>query len=251
MNGIPGSQGTGGNNSMSQTSTTSDQISMVGTVIKELTIHWETPKAATLGVFTIRSTFGAYDPRLQPIITQVDPTTYHCVLQVYQGGQGSKVVKALKLVGGEITNEVRVPQPKKRPNTGNKGYADTFDEQYDAADFLAAVEVTLSHPEIFKDGVVQYHGHRIPMNSMRYQNFLHHGCKCVKCGIEGTFFLKQRTHVSDPDYHMNLYALGSGGEKILMTRDHVVPKAKGGPNTLENLQTMCGPCNWKKGDKLQ
>lgn len=29
--------------------------------------------------------------------------------------------------------------------------------------------------------------------------------------------------------------------------DHVVPESKGGPTTLENLQTLCGECNRKKG----
>lgn len=31
--------------------------------------------------------------------------------------------------------------------------------------------------------------------------------------------------------------------------DHVVPESKGGPATLENLQTLCEPCNSWKGVK--
>jgi hypothetical protein len=34
---------------------------------------------------------------------------------------------------------------------------------------------------------------------------------------------------------------------IDLTCDHVVPESKGGPTTLENLQTMCRPCNTRKG----
>lgn len=34
---------------------------------------------------------------------------------------------------------------------------------------------------------------------------------------------------------------------IDLSIDHVVPESKGGPTTLENLQTMCLPCNMKKG----
>ncbi|WP_353367653.1 HNH endonuclease [Acidovorax sp. FG27] len=37
-----------------------------------------------------------------------------------------------------------------------------------------------------------------------------------------------------------------GGHKDLCC-DHIHPESKGGPTTLENLQTMCRPCNSKKG----
>jgi 5-methylcytosine-specific restriction endonuclease McrA len=35
-----------------------------------------------------------------------------------------------------------------------------------------------------------------------------------------------------------------------LTVDHDVPKAKGGTNGLDNLQTLCEPCNVRKGDRL-
>ena len=34
----------------------------------------------------------------------------------------------------------------------------------------------------------------------------------------------------------------------LLTLDHVIPKAKGGPNTWENLVTACKKCNGEKAD---
>jgi len=37
-------------------------------------------------------------------------------------------------------------------------------------------------------------------------------------------------------------------EKRLLTLDHVVPKAKGGPNTWDNLVTACKKCNGEKSD---
>lgn len=30
--------------------------------------------------------------------------------------------------------------------------------------------------------------------------------------------------------------------------DHVIPKARGGHDTMDNLQAACGPCNLSKGD---
>lgn len=32
--------------------------------------------------------------------------------------------------------------------------------------------------------------------------------------------------------------------------DHVVPKSKGGPDVLENLQLLCSDCNKLKGNSL-
>lgn len=37
------------------------------------------------------------------------------------------------------------------------------------------------------------------------------------------------------------------GTHLALTCDHVVAESKGGPTTLENLQTLCQPCNSRKG----
>jgi 5-methylcytosine-specific restriction endonuclease McrA len=37
------------------------------------------------------------------------------------------------------------------------------------------------------------------------------------------------------------------GSKRYLSIDHITPKSKGGKTTLENCQTLCRPCNSKKG----
>lgn len=35
-----------------------------------------------------------------------------------------------------------------------------------------------------------------------------------------------------------------------MTRDHIVPRALGGPDYVDNIVTACEPCNQQKYDKM-
>src|SRR5688572_587451 len=37
------------------------------------------------------------------------------------------------------------------------------------------------------------------------------------------------------------------GSRRKLTADHIIAESKGGPTTLENLQTLCKSCNSKKG----
>lgn len=34
-----------------------------------------------------------------------------------------------------------------------------------------------------------------------------------------------------------------------LTADHIVPESRGGPTTMENLQTLCRTCNCRKGTR--
>jgi len=40
------------------------------------------------------------------------------------------------------------------------------------------------------------------------------------------------------------------GARTKLTADHVIPESKGGLTVLDNLQTLCRPCNAAKGTKL-
>jgi len=97
----------------------------------------------------------------------------------------------------------------------------------------------------------RYLGHSVKMTSWRYRTFAKKGMKCVRCGIEGKFFSLEKSHPNDARYHFNLYALTPEGGSVLMTKDHIVPKSKGGATDLNNLQPMCSKCNCKKGNDLE
>lgn len=98
--------------------------------------------------------------------------------------------------------------------------------------------------------VIEVQGVRVKTNSDRYLTFKEKGVRCAHCGIEGQFFaLEKNPHEDNETHHFNLYALDGDNNEVLMTKDHIVAKANGGLNHLDNYQTMCWACNKRKGHK--
>ncbi|MBC8550165.1 MAG: HNH endonuclease [Candidatus Brocadiales bacterium] len=96
---------------------------------------------------------------------------------------------------------------------------------------------------------VKFAGQNIFMGSKRYLNFKRNGCVCVECGLEGTYFaLEKHKYQRTPKYHFNLYGKDANGNEVMLTKDHIMPRAKGGSDELDNFQPMCAKCNTKKGD---
>jgi len=99
----------------------------------------------------------------------------------------------------------------------------------------------------------RYSGYRVDMSSIRLRMFATKGTICLHCGLAGTYFwLEKNKNIQDPDagYHLNLYGLNSTKIETMLTRDHIIPRSKGGKDILSNLQTLCYPCNAKKADKM-
>ena len=86
--------------------------------------------------------------------------------------------------------------------------------------------------------------------------FLHNhrqgkGLKCFECGIEAQFWVIEQFHSEGVKYpHLNLYAKNENEEYILMTRDHIIPRAYGGKDDVENLRVACTVCNNKRKTQM-
>jgi 5-methylcytosine-specific restriction endonuclease McrA len=106
------------------------------------------------------------------------------------------------------------------------------------------------HPKNRQEKWRDIDGVNVKLRSQRYTLF-RKSTTCCKCGLEATFMASERDYCSESNnYHLNLYGIRDGLE-ILFTKDHILPKSKGGKNNLLNYQTMCVTCNLEKGNKIE
>ena len=93
---------------------------------------------------------------------------------------------------------------------------------------------------------IEVDGFKVHPVSLRYMTFYQKGTECVCCGKKGAYFQLDQDrngNGSETRRHFNLYA----EDGTLMTKDHIIPKSKGGRDVVTNMQPMCVHCNKAKG----
>jgi 5-methylcytosine-specific restriction endonuclease McrA len=98
--------------------------------------------------------------------------------------------------------------------------------------------------DVKKEYIINGKSYLVRMNSDRYHVFKKNR-KCVSCGLSGDIMALDM-NVGDTSPHFNLYA-EEDGRLVLMTKDHILAKSKGGGNELDNYVTCCAICNNLKG----
>lgn len=111
---------------------------------------------------------------------------------------------------------------------------------YDVDEIFKHITTEDKKREYVVDGV----SYMVRMNSDRYFVFQKNRI-CVACGLVGTKMILD-INPGDQSPHFNLYG-EENGRLVLMTKDHIVPKSKGGKDELLNYETMCCICNNLKG----
>lgn len=127
---------------------------------------------------------------------------------------------------------------------GNEHYS--IEEVFDAIgeEYLTRDDANFKNKEN-----IEFHGYLIHPGSLRYMTFYQKGVNCCKCGRKGAYFTldKHSKDYDGPRRHFNLYS----EDDVLMTKDHILPKSKGGKNKVSNMQTMCVYCNKAKGNDIE
>ena len=102
----------------------------------------------------------------------------------------------------------------------------------------------ISENETKRDYYVGDKAYSVRMNSDRYFVFRDNP-ECVACGLVGTKMILD-LNPGDHSPHFNLYA-EEDGRYVLMTKDHVLAKSRGGQDEISNYETTCSICNNLKG----
>lgn len=99
-----------------------------------------------------------------------------------------------------------------------------------------------------------FEGLAVRLTTHTINTFVEKGCKCVKCGLEGSYFALERHPNAigiGRRFRLYLYGVNELGEEVTMTRDHILPKSLGGKNSIDNHDPMCVICNRNKSNYVE
>lgn len=120
--------------------------------------------------------------------------------------------------------------------------------EYSVDEFMAAMSTGSGRKAFFNDGK------SFKRTSQRMLLFFRDGFSCVDCGLTGNRFALESVREKDTP-HLNLYHVSENefgkNVRILFTKDHILPRARGGHDVMSNYQVMCQICNAKKGNQLE
>lgn len=76
------------------------------------------------------------------------------------------------------------------------------------------------------------------------------GATCFQCGCTADrWIVMQGRKDLKGSPIMNLYAM-KHGVLTMLTRDHIIPAALGGSDSVDNMRVACSTCNEKRGTKI-
>ena len=178
----------------------------------------------------------------------------HEVLQKDMINVGVAREERRKLDDLDDSNAQRFKEIQSRYKRGNERYR--IDHKFSVDEILPLI-ITSKRSKRAK--VIELKGCKVKITSPRLKLFAseedHQGIVCNDCGLKGTHFYLEKSLGGQPSktgrYHLNLYGIDEEGDEVLFTKDHIIPKSKGGPNSLKNYQTLCYPCNHDKADDYE
>lgn len=103
--------------------------------------------------------------------------------------------------------------------------------------------IKCSSGEIFSEKLKK--NFEVYKNSQRYLLFKQSGCTCVSCGMTADKCVLISESSNDNRGHFEFVG-DKDGKPVIMTKDHIIPRAMGGKDILENYQPMCQTCNVAK-----